>query len=159
MRQIKTKEKRKAAIPTTSKANATIATHTTNTKGRHAELIATTALLANGFIVMEPTAPDVYDLGVTRKEWGNYYRRTQVKTARLRVKDGVEWVVVTGTRNNGQHYSTDEIDDFIGVHNGVAYMFDCRNISEYWCKPAELSERWTRLDASIANISNMEAVV
>lgn len=108
---------------------------------------------------MEPTTPDVYDLGVTRNEWGNYYRRTQVKTARIRVKDGVEWVVVNGTRNNGQHYTTDEIDDFIGVVDGVAYMFECRNISEYWVKPAELSEKWTRLDASIANISKVEAVV
>ena len=147
MRGRKLAEARKAAIPTTSKA-----TISTANKGRHAELIAITALLANGYRVMEPTTPDVYDLGVTRNEWGNYYRRCQVKTARLRVKDGVEWVVVTGTRNNGQVYSTDEIDDFIGVLDGVPYMFECRGISEYWVKPTELDEKWTKLDASINNI-------
>ncbi len=130
-------------------SNVTQSTISTANKGRHAELIAITALLANGFRVMEPTTPDVYDLGVTRNEWGNYYRRCQVKTARLRVKDGVEWVVVTGTRNNGQVYSTDEIDDFIGVLNGVPYMFECRNVSEYWVKPSELGEKWTKLDSNI----------
>lgn len=129
---------------------------TTANKGRHAELIAITALLANGYRVMEPTTPDVYDLGVSRNEWKNYYRRVQVKTARLRVKDGAEWVVVTGTRNNGQVYSTDEIDDFIGVLDGVPYMFECRGISEYWVKPTELDEKWTRLNASIPKT---EAVV
>src|SRR5690606_32424203 len=154
MRGRKLAEARKAAIPTTSKTEPI----STANKGRHAELIAITALLANGYRVMEPTTPDVYDLGVTRNEWGNYYRRCQVKTARLRVKDGVEWVVVTGTRNNGQVYSTDEIDDFIGVLNGVPYMFECRGISEYWVKPTELDEKWTKLDASINNIGK-EAIV
>lgn len=103
---------------------------------------------------MEPTTPDVFDLGITRPGWTEF-ERVQVKTARYRIKDGTEWIVVTGTRSNGQVYGTDEVDKFIGVADGVAYMFDCRGISEYWCKPAELSDKWTRLDASI---SNMEIV-
>ncbi|MEK0286523.1 group I intron-associated PD-(D/E)XK endonuclease [Caldifermentibacillus hisashii] len=122
------------------------------TKGRHAELIAITALLANGWTVMEPTAPDVYDLGITRPG-STEFHRVQVKMARLRHKDGTDWVVVNGTRNNGEYYGTDEIDYFIGVHDGVAYMFKNRGLSEYWCKPSELDERWTRLDASITNLS------
>lgn len=133
----------------------TTSIHSSNTKGRHAELIAITALLANGYTVMEPTTPDVFDLGITRPGWTEF-KRVQVKTARHRIKDGAEWIVVTGTRGNGQVYGTDEVDAFIGVHNGVAYMFDCRDISEYWCKPTELSDKWSRLDASI---SNMEAVI
>ncbi len=130
--------------------------HTTNTKGRHAELIAITALLANGYTVMEPTTPEVFDLGITRPGWKEF-SRVQVKTARYRIKDGQEWIVVTGTRNNGQVYSTEEVDKFIGIYDGVAYMFDCRNISEYWTKPTEIGDKWTRLDASISNIGK-EAV-
>ena len=136
---------RKGLIPTTSNAM------TTANKGRHAELIAITALLANGYQVMEPTTPDVFDLGITRPGRTDF-KRIQVKTARHRIKDGAEWIVVTGTRNNGQVYTTDEVDAFIGVYDGIAYMFECRNISEYWCKPTELDEKWTRLDASISNI-------
>lgn len=125
--------------------------HDTVTKGRHAELIAITALLANGWLVMEPTAPDVFDLGITRPGWKEY-KRVQVKSARLRHKEGTDWVVVTGTKSNGEHYSKDEVDYFIGVHEGVAYMFENRGISEYWAKPTELGDKWTRLDASIANL-------
>ena len=121
------------------------------TKGRHAELIAITALLANGWTVMEPTAPDVFDLGITRPG-SNKFWRVQVKNARYRVKDGEGWIVVNGTRSNGENYSENEVDYFIGVHDGVAYMFKNRGLSEYWCKPTELDEKWTKLDASIENL-------
>lgn len=143
---------RKAAIPTTSKD-----AYTTNTKGRHAELIAITALLANGFTVMEPTTPDVFDLGITRPGRTDFLR-VQVKTCRYRIKDGEPWVIVTGTRNNGQVYMTDDVDAFIGVYDGVAYMFDNTGLTEYWVKPAELSEKWTRLDSSIDNIGRMAII-
>lgn len=130
--------------------------HETVTKGRHAELIAATALLANGWTVMEPTAPDVFDLGITRPGWTEL-RRVQVKSARLRHKDGTDWIVVTGSKNNGQPYTLDEADLFIGVYDGVAYMFPNRLITEYWVKPAELDAKWTRLEASIENLKT-EAV-
>lgn len=126
-----------------------------NVKGRYSEVVATAALLANGYQVMEPTSPDIYDLGVTRKEWGNYYLRVQVKSARHRVKDGCEWIVVNATRNNRQIYTKDEVDAFIGVYDGVAYMFRNKEQSEYWCKPAELGEKWARLDASIENLKEV----
>lgn len=154
MRSRRQATRRKAAIPTTSKE-----TISTANKGRHAELIAITALLANGWQVMEPTTPDVFDLGITRPSWTNDFRRVQVKTARHRIKDGAEWIVVTGTRNNGQAYSTNEVDVFIGVYDGIAYMFENTGLTEYWCKPTELDERWTRLDASITNIKKGAMVV
>jgi hypothetical protein len=125
------------------------------TKGRHAELIAMSALLANGWIVLESTVPDVFDLAITRGK-SREHRRVQVKNARYRIKDGQEWVVVSGTKNNGEHYSVDEVDYFIGVYDGVAYMFKNRGQSEYWCKPAELDAKWTKLDASIANLREVE---
>ncbi|AXN39820.1 MULTISPECIES: group I intron-associated PD-(D/E)XK endonuclease [Peribacillus] len=130
--------------------------HDTATKGRHAELIAVTALLANGWTVMEPTVPDAFDLGITRPGWTEL-KRVQVKSARARNKDGTDWIVVPGAKNNGSVYSKDEADYFIGVFDGVAYMFENREICEYWVKPAELSAKWTKLDASIGNL-NLEAV-
>lgn len=125
--------------------------HDSATKGRHAELLAIAALMANGWTVLEPAVPDVFDLGITRPGWTRF-KRVQVKTARLRQKDGVSWVVVSGARNNGKVYTPDEVDYFIGIYDGVAYMFKNRGISEYWAKPAEIDERWTKLDVSISNL-------
>lgn len=128
--------------------------HDSATKGRHAELIAIAALMANGWTVLEPAVPDVFDLGITRPGWTKF-KRVQVKTARLRQKDGVSWVVVNGSRNNGKVYTPDEVDYFIGIYDGVAYMFKNRVISEYWVKPAEIDERWTRLEVSISNLKEV----
>lgn len=122
------------------------------TKGRYAELIAMAAILTDGYIVMEPTAPDVFDFGIARKG-SREFSRVQVKMARPRNKDGVDWVIVSGTKNNGEYYAKDEVDYFIGVYDGVAYMFKNEEQSEYWCKLSELDERWTKLDASITNLS------
>lgn len=120
-------------------------------KGRHSELIAITALLANGWTVLEPAVPEVYDLAIVRPG-DTEIKRVQVKTASVRERLGVEWLTVTGRRNKGRTYSTDEVDYMIGVHDGVAYMFACRGITDYWFKLAELDAKTTKLDASIANI-------
>ena len=124
----------------------------TSTKGRHAELIAITALLANGWCVMEPTVAEAFDLGIIRPG-SRELRKVQIKTVRTRNKGGLDYVIVTGTKSNGQVYTLEEADYFIGVLDGVAYMFPNRLVSEYWIKPAEINEKWTRLDASISNLT------
>jgi hypothetical protein len=126
--------------------------HETVTKGRHAELIAITALLANGWTVMEPTAPEPFDLGITRPGWTDF-KRVQVKTARLRNRDGVDWVVVNGSRSTGKPYTRAETDYFIGIVEGDVYMFENREISEYWAKPDELATKWTKLETGIENLA------
>ena len=126
----------------------------TSTKGRHSELIAITALLANGYTVLEPTVAEAFDLGILRPGSRNM-RKVQVKSARFRVKEGTDWVIVTGTKNNGEKYSQEEADYFIGVYDGVAYMLPNTDQSEYWVKPAEISDKWTRLDASISNLTEV----
>ena len=124
----------------------------TSTKGRHAELIAITALLANGWTVMEPTVAEAFDLGITRPG-STKLTRVQIKSVRSRVRDGNEYVIVTGTKSNGQVYTLEEADYFIGVLDGVAYMFPNAGLTEYWIKPADINEKWTRLDASISNLT------
>ncbi|MGM0836008.1 MAG: group I intron-associated PD-(D/E)XK endonuclease [Bacillota bacterium] len=129
--------------------------HDTITKGRHSELIAITALLANGYTVMEPCAPDVFDLGITRPGWTDF-KRVQVKTARRRTDRNGEVVVYT-RKNNGEPYSLEDADLFIGILDGAVYMFDNRGLSEYWCPADKLAEKWTKLETGIETL-NKEAV-
>lgn len=123
---------------------------TSNNKGRHAELIAQTALLANGYIVMEPIAPEPFDLAVKRiGEDQTFY--VQVKTAYLRDEPryGGEYIVVRGAKNNGKVYTESEVDYFIAVWQGRAYLFPNREISEYWIRLDDMSSKWTELSMDI----------
>lgn len=123
-------------------------------KGRHAELLAQTALLANGFTVLEPIAPEPFDLAVKRHgDKRTYY--VQVKTANLRDKDSDieryngEWLVVKGAKNNGKVYTKEEVDFFVAVWDGNCYLFPNREVSEYWVRPSQIDEKWERLECGI----------
>ena len=107
--------------------------------------------MANGWTVLEPVVPEVYDLAIVRPG-DTALKRVQVKTAAIRVRQDIAWFTVTGRRNGKRTYSTEEVDYMIGVYEGVAYMFPCRGITDYWFKLAELDDKTTKLDASIANI-------
>src|SRR5699024_2788387 len=86
---------------------------TSNDKGKHAELPAQTALLANCYSVMQPISPQPYDLAA-RKPQTQETVYFQVKTAFLRDEEryGGEYLVVKGARNNGKVYEIDEVDRF-----------------------------------------------
>lgn len=123
---------------------------TSNEKGRHAELLAQTALLANGYTVMEPIAPEAFDLAFKRiGEAATYY--AQVKTAfpRNGERYGGEYIVVRGAKNNGKVYTKEEADYFVAVWDGEVYIFPNREITEYWTKLSEIGEKWQRLDTGI----------
>lgn len=119
-------------------------------KGRHAELLAQTALLANGWTVSEPIAPEPFDLTIKRAGSKRAYY-VQVKTANVRSEEryGTDYVVVRGAKNNGDVYTRKEVDYFVTVLNGDVYMFDNREISEYWSKLTEVSEKWTKLETGL----------
>ena len=123
---------------------------TSNDKGKHAELLAQTALLANGYNVLEPISPQPYDLAARNPQTQEtvYY---QVKTAFLRDEEryGGEYLVVKGARNNGKVYEKDEVDRFIAVWNGTCYVFPNREVSEYWVRPWQVDEKWTKLETSL----------
>ena len=123
---------------------------TSNDKGKHAELLAQTALLANGYNVLEPISPQPYDLAARNPQTQEtvYF---QVKTAFLRDEEryGGEYLVVKGARNNGKVYEKDEVDRFIAVWNGTCYVFPNREVSEYWVRPWQVDEKWTKLGTAL----------
>lgn len=132
-------------ITTTSKDGLT-----SNEKGRHAELLAATALLANGYTVMESLVPESFDYAIKRAG-SKETKYVQVKTAFLRNEKryGGEYLVVRGAKNNGDIYTRDEVDYFIAIWEGKAYMFPNREVSEYWIKPDDLAIKWTELKTEI----------
>lgn len=130
--------------------------HYTITKGRHSELLATTALLANGWTVMESVAPEVFDLGITRPGMGREFYRVQVKTARRRDDRNGE-VVVYAKKNKGEIYTKAEADYIIGILDGEVFMFENREIGEYWTTEATIDAKWTRLSTGIESLKGASA--
>lgn len=121
-----------------------------NEKGRHSELLAQTALLANGWTVLEPIAPEPFDLAIKRVDDPQTYY-VQVKTAfsRDEKRYGGEYLVVRGAKNNGDKYTKDEVDYFIAVWQGRVFMFPNSEQSEYWIRPSQLGEKWAELETGI----------
>jgi len=117
---------------------------TTAAVGRHSELLAITALLANGYTVLEPAVPEPFDLAITRRGESKIIR-AQVKTALYRDKDGIEYYVVKGKKNSGVVYDLDDCDIFLGVIGNDVYMFDNTEITEYWVRADAIESKWTRL--------------
>jgi PD-(D/E)XK endonuclease len=130
--------------------------HETVTKGRYAELLAQTALLANGWSVAEPIAPEPFDL-VARDPIHGRWHRIQVKTARRRDDRNGE-IVVYAKKSNGAVYTRDDCDLIIGVVDDEVYMFPNREISEYWISPDRIESRWTKLDTTLNLPKKEEAV-
>lgn len=119
-------------------------------KGRHAELLAQTALLAAGYVVMEPIAPEPFDMAIRRKDTKET-SYVQVKTAFLRDEDRYrgDYIVVRGAKNSGKVYTRDEVDYFVAVWDGEVYIFPNREVLEYWIRPEQLDEKWTKLSTEI----------
>lgn len=117
---------------------------TTAAVGRHSELLAITALLANGYTVLEPAVPEPFDLAITRRGESKIIR-AQVKTALYREKDGIAYYVIRGKKNSGSVYDMDDCDIFIGVIDNDVYMLDNRMCSEYWVRADAIESKWTRL--------------
>lgn len=120
-----------------------------NQKGKHAELLAATALLANGYSVMEPISPQPYDLAVRRADGSTKY--VQVKTVQERSEERYkgDWLVVKGAKNNGEVYTFEEVDFFVVVWDGNVFMFENKEQREYWCRPWEAESKWQKLSDQI----------
>lgn len=123
---------------------------TSSEKGRHAELLAQTALLANGWSVLEPIAPEAYDLAIRRVD-DKTTKYVQVKTAfpRDEKRYSGRYIVVKGAKNSGKVYSREEVDYFVAVWGGKVYLFPNREISEYWIRPRDMATKWTELSMDI----------
>jgi hypothetical protein len=114
--------------------------------------MAAAALMATGLEVSKPVTPESYDLSTRDPRTGEtkYY---QVKTANYRKDRG--YVVVDATKGKNGIYSKSEVDYIVGVYKGKVYVFDNREIKEYWVKPDELGDRWTLLDANIKDVGGL----
>lgn len=121
---------------------------TTASIGRHSELLAQTALLANGWTVLESIVPEPFDLAVT-KRGDNRICRIQIKTLIQRNKNGIDYYVLKGKKNNGDVYDKDDCDIFIGVYHNVVYLVENRCIGEYWIRVDEVAEKWTEMPTRI----------
>ena len=119
----------------------------TSSIGRHSELLAMAALIADGWVVHEATTPEAYDL-IAIKD--GRYIRAQVKTIKQRTRDGVDYYVIRGLKNSGQVYTLEDCDIFIGVIDGRVYWTETRDISEYWVKAVEVNEKWRMLPLNIS---------
>ncbi|WHY01828.1 group I intron-associated PD-(D/E)XK endonuclease [Neobacillus sp. DY30] len=129
--------------------------HETTVKGRHSELLAQSALLANGWNVSEPIAPEAFDL-VARAPGSSVWQRIQIKSARVREdRDGS--IVCYARKNNGETYNESDCDLFIAVLNGDVYLFQNRNISEYWVTPDNIADKWTKLEIGIETLKEASA--
>lgn len=131
---------------------------TSATIGRHSELIAQTALTANGWTVLIPDGVEPFDLAITRKGDATL-RRIQIKTILKRNKSGNEWYVIRGRKNNGEVYAADEADYFIGVYDNCVYMTPNRGISEYWAAVDEVETKWTRLYTTIGTADEVKPTI
>lgn len=117
-------------------------------KGRIAELVAMTAFASAGWTVMEPTSAETFDFAVT-KPGTPEIKRIQVKCGTKRVRDGVEYYVIKGRRNNGVPYTLDEADFFAGVIDDEVYVVENSELSEYWQKAENARESWNRLSTGL----------
>lgn len=113
--------------------------------GRHSELLAMSALIAAGYVVMEPTLPEPFDIGIMERGGNHDLKRVQVKTIIERERNGVAYYVIRGLKNSGKPYTAADCDYMLGIASDKAYLTECTGLTEYWCKKSEASEKWKEL--------------
>lgn len=114
--------------------------------------MARLALLAGGWKVHTSDTDEAYDILATDPVNGEHYR-IQVKTIRQRNDRGGE-LVVYAKKGNGEPYTKSDADMIIGVwaENGEVprvFMFENREIGEYWASEASATERWIELKITL----------
>lgn len=137
--------------------------HITEAVGIYSQVIAKAALIANGYIVAESETAEPFDI-VAKDPINNEWAQYQVKTIRKRA-DRDNQLVVYATKGNGNSYSKSEAKYIIGVLGEESevprvFMFENRNIKEYWATEARASKRWVELpiwmNRSMYEINNEE---
>lgn len=122
--------------------------HVTTVIGAYSEVVAELALLANGFTVSTPRTAEPFDLKAEEPLTGREIK-VQVKTIRKRTDRNGD-LVVYATKGNGDKYEQSDVDYFIGVLGEEGefprvFMFENRNLREYWASESRASERWVEL--------------
>lgn len=124
-----------------------MANESTN-KGTHSELRVATALLANGYEVSKPFAPEVYDLSARDPRTGEHFR-VQVKTARYRERDNRQPAyVIDARKGNGEPYTPEDTEYIAGVTEDAVYLIPNTGQIEYWARPDLIDAKWTKLETA-----------
>ncbi|MCG7345350.1 hypothetical protein MHZ92_14520 [Sporosarcina sp. ACRSL] len=110
------------------------------------------ALLANGYVVSKPSTAEPHDLLATDPLSGETVK-IQVKTIQIRTDRGGEYVV-HARKSDGTPYTKSDADYLIGVLVGEGefprvFMFENREIREYWASEARASKRWVELSIAL----------
>ncbi|WP_270574682.1 hypothetical protein [Bacillus glycinifermentans] len=124
--------------------------HLKETIGKYSELIARAALMASGWqAVSKAETEESFDISARDPGTGEW-KTFQVKTIRDRREDR-GYLTVEGRKGDGQPYTTDDVDFFIGVLIGEGkfprvWMFDNRGITDYWGPSEREGKRWVEMD-------------
>lgn len=126
--------------------------HDITTNKRYAEMTARLALLACGWKVHTSDTDEAYDILATDTVNGDHVR-IQVLTICERFNRGGE-LVVYAIKANGEAYTRFDCDYIIGVlaDNGerpLVFMFENRELSEYWSSGTRAAERWLELSITL----------
>lgn len=121
--------------------------HQSTIKGRNSELVVMTALLANGWEVAEPVAPESYDL-VARAPDAADWVRIQVRTANVR-RDRDNAIVVSGRKKDGKPFTPDDCEYIAGVLDDTVYLIECIGQSEYWATSETAQSKWLVLQGTV----------
>lgn len=130
--------------------------HQNEITGTYSELAARLALIANGWTVHTSETNEVYDILAQDPLTGDY-ARIQCKTIRQRFDravNGVAELVVYAKKGNGEPYTKSEADYIVGVlvaegEPPRVFIFENRELGEYWSSETRASERWIELSISL----------
>ena len=120
--------------------------HRTTAVGTHNELLAAAALMSAGYEVLQPMTPEAYDLA-TRNPITKETKYYQVKTAQERPSRNA--IVVHAKNGKKDIYRRDEVDYIIGVLGEDVYVFENRELKEYWATPANIGDKWVLLKGNV----------
>ncbi|MCM3314852.1 group I intron-associated PD-(D/E)XK endonuclease [Psychrobacillus sp. MER TA 17] len=125
--------------------------HSTERTGAYSELVAMTALTANGYTVSKPFTKEKYDL-IAEDPLG-HTARYQVKTIHRRA-DRNNDLVVFATTGGGKRYSQSDFDYFIAVLGDEnepprAFLFENTGQREYWATESRAAKRWVELSITL----------
>ena len=134
--------------------------HISEVVGKFSEMAARLALMANGWTTHRSDTDEAYDV-LAQDPLTNEYVRIQVKTIRQRFDRGNE-LVVCAKKGNGEIYTKSDADYIVGVlategELPRVWIFENREIGEYWASEARASERWIELPLTLNRSLYVEA--
>lgn len=126
--------------------------HVSERTGKYSEAIARAALIANGWETSKPECDESYDIVARDPVNGEFYR-LQCKTIRVRADRGGE-LVIYAKKGSGEPYTKSDADYIVGVlanegETPRVFMFENREIGEYWLTEARAAERWVELSLAL----------